>query len=173
MKYVPPSVKETAFSCPHCSAFAHQHWLSVHADPIKGNGVPVVVDQEALKITPAAAMKLDPMAVFRAERARKQLAGVPVTWPNKVQRDFDILNIWMSKCFNCQKIAVWLADRMIYPEHSEAPPANADLPEDIRRDYDEARAILALSPRGAAALIRLAIQKLCRYLDRLFRVIGF
>jgi len=37
---------------------------------------------------------------------------------------------------------------------------------DIRRDYDEASAILDLSPRGAAALIRLAIQKLCKELGQ-------
>ncbi|MFN7599434.1 MAG: DUF4145 domain-containing protein [Cereibacter sp.] len=38
--------------------------------------------------------------------------------------------------------------------------------EDIRRDYDEASTILDLSPRGAAALIRLGIQKLCKELGQ-------
>jgi hypothetical protein len=45
-----------------------------------------------------------------------------------------------------------------------APPPNPDLPADIRQDYEEASSILALSARGAAALIRLCIQKLCKYL---------
>jgi hypothetical protein len=49
---------------------------------------------------------------------------------------------------------------------SEASPANPDLPEDVRRDYDEASTILDLSPRGAAALIRLGIQKLCKELGQ-------
>lgn len=40
------------------------------------------------------------------------------------------------------------------------------MPEDIRRDYDEASTILDLSPRGAAALIRLGIQKMCTHLGQ-------
>ncbi|GHE85918.1 hypothetical protein GCM10016455_01520 [Aliiroseovarius zhejiangensis] len=40
------------------------------------------------------------------------------------------------------------------------------MPDEIRRDYDEASTILDLSARGAAALIRLGIQKLCKHLGQ-------
>jgi hypothetical protein len=52
----------------------------------------------------------------------------------------------------------------LYPEASQAPLPNPDLPEEIRADYEEARRIIDRSPRGAAALLRLCIQKLCRHL---------
>jgi hypothetical protein len=53
---------------------------------------------------------------------------------------------------------------LVYPVRGEAPLPNPDMPEDVRLDFDEAGRIFQISPRGAAALLRLAIQKLCREL---------
>lgn len=41
---------------------------------------------------------------------------------------------------------------------------NSDLDEEIRADYLEAARILSDSPRSSAALLRLALQKLCKQL---------
>ena len=78
----------------------------------------------------------------------------------------NVYSVFISRCYNCKDIALWIHDRMVYPQRGEAPPANPDMTEDIRRDYDEASTILDLSPRGAAALIRLGIQKLCKELGQ-------
>jgi len=53
---------------------------------------------------------------------------------------------------------------MVYPEESGVQPPNPDLNEDIQSDYSEAKVIVNKSPRGAAALLRLCIQKLCTQL---------
>lgn len=58
---------------------------------------------------------------------------------------------------------------MVHPLIQSGPLPNPDLPEDIKRDYEEARSIVSLSPRGAAALLRLAIEKLCKHLDAIGR----
>ena len=50
---------------------------------------------------------------------------------------------------------------LIWPRTMTAPIAHPDLPDDLRSDYDEARSIVDLSPRGAAALLRLTIEQLC------------
>lgn len=69
-----------------------------------------------------------------------------------------------SICGRCGNVAIWLKEALIYPLTGGAPPPNEDLPEEIQADYQEANAIAGLSPRGAAALLRLAIQKLCKHL---------
>lgn len=72
----------------------------------------------------------------------------------------------VSGCERCCYPTIWLGDRMIFPNSGGAEPPNADLPADIKADYEEARSILAASPRGSAALLRLAIQKLCSHLGQ-------
>lgn len=74
----------------------------------------------------------------------------------------------VSYCAHCRQPTIWLriAKRLVYPSHATAELPNEDLPHDIQDDYDEARSIANLSPRGAAALLRLAIQKLCVHLGQ-------
>lgn len=50
---------------------------------------------------------------------------------------------------------------MLIPESTTAPPPHPDMPEAVRYDYEEARLIANKSSRSSAALLRLAIQKLC------------
>jgi hypothetical protein len=53
---------------------------------------------------------------------------------------------------------------MLYPDTGRAPQPNPDLPDSVERIYLEAASISSKSPRGAAALLRLAIQILCKEL---------
>lgn len=63
-------------------------------------------------------------------------------------------------CEACNKEVIFINGKLTYPDESEAPSATADMPLEIMADYNEARSIVQRSPRGAAALLRLAIQKL-------------
>jgi hypothetical protein len=73
-------------------------------------------------------------------------------------------SFWICRCGRCSAFSIWLSGNLIHPPSLTAPPPNPDLSEEIKKDYDEARGILTRSPRGSAALLRLAIQKLCKEL---------
>lgn len=73
-------------------------------------------------------------------------------------------NYWVSACANCESPAFWRDRALFYPMTLGAEDPNDDLPDDIKNDYLEAAHIVTRSPRGAAALLRLCIQKLCSHL---------
>ncbi len=67
-------------------------------------------------------------------------------------------------CAHCKKLSVWAYQKMVFPNSSSVSSPNPDLPENIKEIYLEAASILQKSPRGAAALLRLGIQELCKHL---------
>jgi hypothetical protein len=75
-------------------------------------------------------------------------------------------NLQVSRCFHCGQDSIWVNETLIFPQNTTAPLPSVDMPDDVRDDYLEAASISNQSPRGAAALLRLAIQKLCIYLGQ-------
>lgn len=73
-------------------------------------------------------------------------------------------NVSFTQCTHCNDTSIWVGSKLIYPASTQAPPPNPDLPENILTDYQEASNIIGDSPRGAAALLRLCLQKLCKHL---------
>lgn len=82
-----------------------------------------------------------------------------------------LVPIKTATCHSCKQFSVWIVQehgnsvqKMVYPQSINAPLPNNDLPNECMNDYLEARSVAANSPRGAAALLRLCIQKLCIHL---------
>lgn len=69
----------------------------------------------------------------------------------------------LCSCRNCQNKSIWSVaeERCVDPVIGGGPRPHVEMPEDVKADYDEARRIIGLSPRGACALLRLGVQKLC------------
>jgi hypothetical protein len=100
-----------------------------------------------------------------------------------------LLNLHVSRCYNCKGFTVWVRDRLVFPikgnepldiieadfrqveedvqelednvpESDEHVEASVEEVEEASEDFEEAAAILNKSPRGAAALIRICIQNM-------------
>lgn len=70
----------------------------------------------------------------------------------------------ISTCDRCEHVAIWHNEVLVYPTIAAGPLPHPDMPEEVAADYSEARQIASRSPRSAAALLRLALQKLCIHL---------
>ena len=169
MTHDPPSVRETAFDCPHCRVLTTQYWYSLKAEQLKEERrVPFVFDPSFLETVDFSQIEDPKEREEQKAWAKMMVKGRPFLWEfdSGSYSSLALCNVSISRCYNCKKVSVWVYDHLVYPRVGEAPPPNANLSEDIRRDYDEASSILDCSPRGAAALIRLAIQKLCKELGK-------
>ena len=54
---------------------------------------------------------------------------------------------------------------MIYPSMAIAPHPHMDMPADCKADFQEAREVFSISPRSAAALLRLCLQRMMPYIS--------
>lgn len=164
-KYVAPSITETAFNCPHCGALAKQNWFLLKADPKKKDELPLRLTQESFNPSAFDNMKDQDEKSEMLRLAHKIIEGTPfidITRGSKYV-SWELYNADLSRCFNCDEISIWVQSALVYPLRGDAPFPNPDLPADVRFDFEEAGRIVGQSPRGAAALLRLAIQKLCQH----------
>jgi hypothetical protein len=69
-----------------------------------------------------------------------------------------------TQCENRKALSVWVGPILVHPNRGGAPTPNPEMPPGVKADYEEAARVLVASPRSAAALLRLAIQKLCVHL---------
>lgn len=158
-----PSIDRTAFECPHCGAYTSHTWVHLYGARFKDNGTPTVAkNAEVDRIRKSENLN----DKTRGALLRHALAAIPrVTMYGQItakpSTDAIVSNTYVSSCFVCNKIAIWVHDTLVFPFNKDGPPHHSDMPADVARDYEEARTILKMSPRGAAALLRLCVQKLC------------
>lgn len=162
----PPSIRRNDFNCPHCGAHSNQTWFKLSADPIERGGTPRYLDGEFVSAVKTDRNINDEMKERLIRLANEVAIGLVV-----IEREerghllyHTVHNLHLSMCFTCKKIAVWVHNNLLFPNKMYMIPPNYDLPDDVKRDYEEASEILDKSPRGSAALLRLAIQKLCVHL---------
>src|SRR5262245_10670737 len=159
-KHVSPTIDQLAFNCPHRHELARQFWFSVHADPLKADEKPVAANGK----TVGAQTFGDAEEVEREREVKWAELSRPSLKVHREFRNRDVQNISISYCFNCNEICLWVVDQMVWPRCATAPEPKLHASTDVRGETEEASHTLDASPRGAAAFLRLAIEKLCKEL---------
>lgn len=167
-KYIEPEINLNAFNCPHCGALADQVWFDAWADPIKEKGIPLIprddiseyCDTERSK-SPNEADRIE-WEKLKKRLVRKLKGNIVLQRHDQGNYSYyEIENLFLSSCFSCKKPSLWHFQELIYPNNINEFVPNEDLSDDIKNDFFEASKIYDMSPRGAAAILRLCIQKLC------------
>jgi len=70
----------------------------------------------------------------------------------------------IGECIHCGNNTLWVENKMYFPDSGNVPFPNSEMPQSVKEIYSEASSVYSKSPRGAAALLRLGIQILCKEL---------
>lgn len=161
-KFYPPELGKHEFNCAHCGVYAAQVWYIVAGR--QGNWRRDQVNPQPHSFPcPAGGthhFEIEPFTTTQnGNKVGMSVGGRAHVIP-KGENDLLTNEFYLSVCFHCAKHSLWNLDRMVYPPHGVVELPNTDLNEDIRADYLEAASVVQQSPRAAAALLRLCIQKL-------------
>ncbi|MBU4099715.1 DUF4145 domain-containing protein [Patescibacteria group bacterium] len=126
---------EGQFHCPHCGVFAKQRWSHIQA----------IGD---------AYTTYNSFTINHASNIH-----------NLTPTNGKLKESWtISFCEHCGEQVFWFNQSIIYPKKILVEQPNSDMNEDIQKDYLEAATVMSDSPRSSAAILRLALQKLCKQL---------
>ena len=79
--------------------------------------------------------------------------------------EFSYYDAFFVVCQHCNQSSIWIDKKLIWPSWGTAPLPNQDLPDHVKATYEEAKNISTLSPRAAAALLRLALEQIAKDRD--------
>ncbi len=107
-KYVEASVRETAFNCPHCGVLTTQYWYSIYADSLPAKTPPVIITKESFgQLNFGQIEDVETKKKF-VSWAEKMLVGRPFIEANATYRAYDVHNLTMSRCYECDELAIWI-----------------------------------------------------------------
>ncbi|ARV97886.1 hypothetical protein S100757_01033 [Bacillus subtilis subsp. subtilis] len=132
-KYVPSEYGKPRFNCPSCAAFSAQDWYEY----VEGD-----------------------YGQLQLERYLREVTGEEKHF-NHIVNGFYSNNVFaMSMCASCEKPSFWVKGQLVYPQTSPVPSPHSDMPEEIKKLYEEASSIVMVSHRASVAILRLAVEKL-------------
>lgn len=141
-----PEFGSGKFQCPHCQTVSQQIWF----DQSKASGFALQTISNIFYEyrTRISGSQQDVIKNFIDEIDPRRMQML-------VPSRFSI-----ATCLSCKENSLWIDKEIVYPKLKPISPPNEDLEEGIKSIYWEAANIYSDSPKGAAALLRLALQQL-------------
>lgn len=166
-----PQLGLASFSCPHCGAIAQQTWYRSYLVGFERKEKPEVIKYD-LAIHVAIKERSSPSPEAAKEKKRlieflDRLEKHSVTYrTNEYSKSstIELVNVALNHCYSCGGFGIWVQDELTFPQGEVAFVPHEEMPLTVRIDFDEAASIVVKSPRGAAALLRLCVQKLVKEL---------
>jgi len=146
-----PSYKSDKFECPHCKVIAQQYWFDASSAARRTN---FVIEHTFLNYRTKIQDYQQKTIQSFIENCR---ASIEADVKGSIPASFSI-----ATCAACENITLWIDRTLIYPKKISLPQPNGDMDEDIKSLFHEAAIIFMDSPKGATALLRLALQKLLK-----------
>ena len=144
-----PEYGSKKYQCPHCNTVATQEWFTANNASTTATGI----------LSHLYLNYRSSIDDYTQERIVRFLQEID----NNFKRSFYKFvpdGFAVATCSSCDGFTLWVNKEIVYPKKTTLPPPNADLNDDIKSLYIEASKILIDSPKGATALLRLALQKL-------------
>lgn len=121
----------------------------------------IMNNQEYIAPSPNLSSYNCPHCNIRAQIDRHSIFGSRTAKCDNIKSSGTNGVLTAQKCHVCDNTILWYGKIMILPDNlSTAPPANSDMPDNVKNYYNEARSIVNKSPAGACALLRLSLQHL-------------
>ena len=144
-----PSYQADKFKCPHCQIIAKQEW---YTGKVYGNIVNNIYQHTFLEYRSSIQdYEQDSISKFIKKVQNDFLKSFSTVFPS---------NLAISKCHSCNESTLWIDENIVFPKNIPIESPNQDLNDDIQELYNEASMIFIDSPKGATAILRLALQKL-------------
>jgi len=135
--------------CPHCGVMSQQNWFLDHW---AGETAVKILDNYFYNYRKHVRDYTQGHIKQFLDGSRKVLL--------KELESFVPARFAVSTCIACSDISLWIDKEIVYPTRMNVDDPNDDLSNEIKDIYNEASQIFLKSPKGAAALLRLALQKL-------------
>lgn len=157
-KIVPDTTK-SSFNCPHCGAFAYQHWSELKASKYPQNYTPKSKFDDIVRSY--TAKNPGPQEFVEMNQRLIDITSEKIFLSDgDSDYVYNIDSLYLSNCYSCKDSSIWIGRTMIWPNSDRTFSPPLDLPPELVADYIEAAEVFERSPRAAAALLRLLIQKL-------------